>query len=365
MKTILIISPESWDAHTVSKHHYAMALANMGLQVYFLNPPDRRYRSIEISRVEGRPNLQIVSTRKVATALRFFPSRVRRIIEKKWLDKLERAAGRRIDVIWLFENSRFFDLRFADDRLKIYHQVDLDQNFNLELAASTADICFCTTELIKKRITRFNNKVYKIHHGLAEQIHRANLTEEQSKNLAGDSVNAVYIGNLDIPYLDSDLLFRLAKRFEGIRFHFVGNYTDSGALWRKTGELPNITWWGKVESSKIPSILEKADILLVAYKSEFWQEAASPHKFMEYFFSGKTIVATYTEEYRDKTHLLEMVEESRDYLDAFQRVVSNLSRFNDDSKAAERKEFALAHTYEKNITRIDNILHAQGLAPFF
>ena len=71
-------------------------------------------------------------------------------------------------MVWLFENSRFFDLAFAGERLKIYHQVDLNQNFNPKTAAATADICFCSSDRIKERILPFNALVHKIHHGLPE-----------------------------------------------------------------------------------------------------------------------------------------------------------------------------------------------------
>ena len=48
MKDILIISPESWDEHSVSKHHYAMTLAARGSSVFFLNPPDDALNGIHI-----------------------------------------------------------------------------------------------------------------------------------------------------------------------------------------------------------------------------------------------------------------------------------------------------------------------------
>lgn len=39
-KTILIISPEPWGKMMISKHHYALELAKLGNEVYFLNPPN-------------------------------------------------------------------------------------------------------------------------------------------------------------------------------------------------------------------------------------------------------------------------------------------------------------------------------------
>ena len=47
--SILIISPEAWNGHFVSKHHYAVSLANRGYKVYFLNPPSNLLSEINIS----------------------------------------------------------------------------------------------------------------------------------------------------------------------------------------------------------------------------------------------------------------------------------------------------------------------------
>ena len=38
-RTILLVSPNEWGAMHVSKHHYALELAERGNRVIFLNPP--------------------------------------------------------------------------------------------------------------------------------------------------------------------------------------------------------------------------------------------------------------------------------------------------------------------------------------
>ncbi|MDQ7085039.1 MAG: hypothetical protein Q9M36_08940 [Sulfurovum sp.] len=126
---ILIISPEAWDTHFVSKHHYAITLASEGYIVYFLNPPNNNVKTIEIATTKYQ-NLYTMTDNKVARGLRFYPRFVREYIQRKWLKKVERNIGKQFDTVWLFENSRFYDMGFADDRLKIYHQVDLNQNFH-------------------------------------------------------------------------------------------------------------------------------------------------------------------------------------------------------------------------------------------
>ena len=362
MRNILIISPESWGAHTVSKHHYAITLARSGARVYFLNPPVHEAAGFEVNEIEATPGLFTVSARKLAPGLRFLPSVLRRILERRWLERLESALGTAIDVIWVFESSRFYDMRFAGNRLKIYHQVDLNQNFNPRMAASTADICYCTTDLIRERLQSANKLVCKIHHGYSGQQEGVNLKDEQSQNLKKGAVNAAYIGNLDIAYLDADLLYSMAKTFENVNFSFVGGHTREGRLWQLCSQLPNVAWWGKVESSLIPEILSEADILIVAYRAERWRDQlASPHKFMEYFGSGKTIVATYTDEYKDKRHLLEMVDSSEEYIEVFRDVVENLDKYNAPERMASRIEFAMDNTYEKQLLRINNYLTDNNL----
>lgn len=356
MKNVLIISPEAWDEHTVSKHHYAMSLAKMGTRVYFLNPPGQTENAFEIKPVDCFAGLYTVSAKKVASGMRFLPSIVRRLIEKKWLAEFERAANVSLDVIWLFENSRFFDMRFAGSRLKIYHQVDLNQDFNPDVAAKTADICFCTTDLIRQRIRIFNKRAYKIHHGHAGQHNQGNLTSEQSKLLKKDAIIAVYIGNLDMAYLDAELLYRLVRTYEAVHFQFLGGHTPEGQLWQLCSDLPNITWWGKVESSLIPPILSAADIQIVTYREDRWRDQANPHKFMEYLASGKIIVATYTDEYSNQRHLLKMVDSSEEYIDAFGEVVGNIDKYNSCERMESRIAFAMDNTYVKQLQRINNFL---------
>ena len=358
---ILLISPEPWDTHTVSKHHYARILAERGSVVFFLNPPDDSQGGFRIEKEKSLLSLHLVSAPKVASGLRFYPAILRRWLEKRWLARFENAIGSKIDIIWLFENSRFFDMRFAGDRLKIYHQVDLNQDFNPKMAASTADICFCTTDFIKDRLLPYNPKVYKIHHGTAVVNNQRKLAGRQLARFNQDGPHAVYIGNLDMLYLDAELLADVARQFPEVHFHFVGGYNEKGKLWNLASSLSNVTWWGKVDHSMIPAILDYVDILLVTYQAERYKDQASPHKFMEYFASGKCIVSTYTDEYKDKCQLLEMVELSNDFPVAFGRVVANLEKYNRHQLQAARIEFARQHTYDKQLDKIFTLLKKHDL----
>jgi len=361
---VLIISPEPWNGHFVSKHHYATTLAAQGHKVYFLSPPDNSSEAIDISETKYK-NVWSISAPQVAKGLRFYPKILRNFVERRWLEKLEKSIGEKFTTVWLFENSRFYDMDFAGDRLKIYHQVDLNQNLHVEEAASTADICFCATDFIKNQLVPYSDKVYKIHHGVSLPVNTVPLSEEQNENFTHHKINVVTVGNLDISFLDLSLLLSLVKQFPEISFHFVGNYSKNGKLFQACKELKNVIWWGRVESTLIPSVLSNSDVQLVIYKAENQydkEQLASPHKMMEYFASGKTIVSTYTDEYKDKRHLLEMVDNSNDYVEKFRDVVKNLDFYNSEEKQQERVAFAKDHSYEKQLEKIVSYLKEYNLS---
>lgn len=83
---------------------------------------------------------------------------------------------------------------------------------------------------------------------------------------------------------------------------------------------------------------------------------------MEYLASGKVIVATYTDEYKDKRHLLEMTDHISDFLSTLDRVLANLSHYNSPARMAARKAFGIENTYSKKIDKIFTILQECGLA---
>lgn len=365
MASILLISPEPWAAHAVSKHHYARLLAALGHLVLFVEPPDPSLSHLELHPIEDQPCLLLVRGPRVAPGLRFVPGPLRRWLERRWLNQLEERLGHRIEVIWLFENSRFYDLRFAGDRLRIYHQVDLNQTFHPFEAARSADICFCTTELIRQRLLPHNPRVMRLHHGLAPCYETLELDASQQQRLDGPGVHAAYIGNLDMAYLDQELLIRLIQAHPTVHFHLIGGYRPDSRLRQELFACPQVHWWGQVPSSLIPRILDCMDLQLVCYQASHHADQASPHKFLEYLASGRTIVATYTAEYAAHAHLLAMSEPGSNdgYLPLFASVLADLPHWNSPQRQAARQAFAADHTYSRQLQRIDGQLLAHGLSP--
>jgi len=360
---ILIISPEPWNGHFVSKHHYALTLPCQGHEVYFLNPPDNSLKEKKIQKTEHL-NVWEVSAPQVAKGLRFYPKFLRNLLERRWLEKLEAHIGQSFTTVWLFENSRFYDMDFAGDRTKIYHQVDSNQNFHLKEASKSADICFCTTDYIKNDLFEFADNVHKVHHGVTLNREAYKLTVKEEAYFSTDAVNVVYIGNMDISFFDIALFYTLVCASPDVIFHLIGNYTPEKPLFLRCKNLKNIRWWGRIDSFKIASVLALSDAQLLIYKGNNIgdiKQLASPHKMMEYFASGKVTVATYTDEYKDKRELLEMVDDSTRFVEKFSEVVNDLAYYNSKEKQQIRLDFAKENSYEKQLDKIVGYLKQYNL----
>lgn len=361
MSTILIISPEPWDGHFVSKHHYARELAGRGHRVLFHGPPGEGGPMHLLPVPDAPGDLRVLHASRVAPGLRFMPGAMRRGLEARWLAQVEALAGERIDVVWNFENSRFYDLGFAGHRLKIYQQVDLNQDFHPAMAASTADLVIALSEPIARRLEAAAPHVLRMTHGHGSLSASHDLQDAAAGSFASAPRNAVLVGNLDIPYLDVALLTRLVEHHTDVRFHFIGGYSAGSKLHAATGSAANVVFWGRQPAHLLPSFLDRADLLLIVYLAEqHLDQLANPHKMMEYLASGRCILATRTLEYESRPDLVEMASNRTDFAERFAAIMADPTSWNSPRRVAERRAFAAENTYARQIDRIAEALGARG-----
>lgn len=355
-KNILIISPEPWSHIFVSKHHYAIHLAKNQNKVFFLNPPGRRFERFPTQYA----NLWSIQYKGFVRGLRFFPRLIQRLVIRYVFMKLEKLCGASFDVVWSFDNSVFYDFdALPASILTISHIVDLNQNFQTERAASTAQFCFCTTDPIKERLLKSNPHVYKINHGFNVVKHNKTIS------LPGKArKKTIYSGNLSMPYIDWSIMYTIVKDNADVDFHFIGpngydfnEKTDSHHIFkRRLFDFANVFMIGKIEADLIPAYLMSADILLVSYQEKYFQDQANPHKMMEYLGSGKVIVSSFTKEFEDCRDLIEMSKKNEDLPSIFKRVANNLEYFNSVRLQQQRTSFALRNTYDNQILKIEEII---------
>ncbi|MDU8946147.1 glycosyltransferase [Ovoidimarina sediminis] len=353
---ILVISPEPWDGHFVSKHHYAIELAKRGHDVIFHGPPQAgpfRFEKV----VQSDAQITVLHAPQVMPGLRFVPASVRRALEAHWLRRLELLSKKPVELVWLFENSRFFDMSFAGDRLKIYHQVDLNQNFHVEAAATTANHVFCTSKRIWERLREVRADAKIIHHG----VRLDPFDPKTEASLFPDGrINCAYVGNLSMSYLDRDLLIRSIRALPHVLFHFFGGFRENDPFEGALGVHDNVRLHGKVVSSRVLPILANADVLLVAYQKAHFEDQSNPHKMMEYMMSGKVTVATYTSEYEQVSELLAMCPPDGDYTELLSQVIRDIDAWNAPDQMRRRQAFAADNTYPRQLERIAKALGPKG-----
>lgn len=360
-KTILLISPESWDHIFVSKHHYAIHLAARGNKVFFLNPPQNK---ISICPTDFN-NVWSVNYTNFVKGIRFYPAFIQKWLLRTKFNQLQQLCNVKFDIVWSFDNSVFYNFNaLPKSILKISHIVDLNQNFQTKIAASTANICFAVSNNILDRLQKFQKKSFWVNHGLNKTpIHtQVNILPGMNK------FKVALIGNLAMPYLDWKILYDTVKSNQESDFIFYGpnanNFSfkinDFHIFKKKIGALKNSYFPGKVDANIIPSILERFDILLVSYKEVYHKDQSNSHKMMEYLGSGKVVVATKTLEYENlaNTGLIAMTDKNEDFPLLFKNVLNNLKEWNSEEKTKNRIEFASDNTYDKQIDRIEEILNS-------
>ena len=290
------------------------------------------------------------------------PSFLAAFIIKKEIKSIEERLLVIFDIIWNFDPSRFFNLNSLSQKLRICHLVDLNQVFRRVSLAGTSDLCFVTTDFIKRELTKHNSKTFKVGHGC--QLPQEEIVQQ---SLPGDNViKAVYVGNLTIPYIDWEILLLTIEQHSEIDFCFIGPYQNSNisrtdstivSVIFKLQKRSNVFFMGSFPSQKISGYLIAADMLMLVYKAQDYPEQlANPHKVMEYLASGKVTVATYTDEYKDKPDLLAMCKSNSEYPALFANVASRLHKYNSPEKLKKRRQFARKSTYKNRIVQIEQII---------
>lgn len=359
-KSILLISPEPWTHVFVSKHHYAVYLAKRKNKVFFLNPPTSEYA---VDKTEY-PDLYSVYYPGFIPGLRFLPDFLQRMITRRVINRLEKLCNTTFEIVWSFDNSVFYDFRaFRSGTISISHIVDLNQDFQTASAAMTAQYCFCTTDYIQQKLQQYNRNVLKINHGFNEVE-----TIKQLKIPGKQKIKAMYSGNLGMPYIDWQVLDSIVTLCPFVDFVFIGpsantpapDSTQEKAKRKVLGE-PNVFCVGKISSNDLPSYFYNADILLVAYQEKYHKDQANPHKIMEYLGSGKTVVASFTYEYKNVSELVIMASTNDELPALFSRVVNNISDYNNESAQQKRRTFARSNSYMRHIEAIERYISSSSL----
>ncbi len=367
-KTILLSSTDPWSDVYLSKHNYALELVKEGNIVFFLNPPvSKTLRPGEVTiKKTAVPNLFEVSHRV------YFPMliklRLPRIFNQ--LMKLQvylilKKINRKLDIVWDFNAHLFFsDLRLFRADIKIFHAVD---KITKKIDNRNADIIFSVSHQILDMIESPDKPKIFLNHGLGP--HFISAAKENKTFTINNPLKAGYVGNLLIHCLDHDILKTIIEKHPEVEFHFLGPYEKKGSPFVNSSsegnfrfinflkEQTNVIFHGTVKSSGVINIIKDFDIFLLCYKNSESFASDNSHKILEYLSTGKVVVSSYLKEYINKDFIVMCKEESAEEFNLlFTNVVENISEFNSSVRSRERINYALDHTYERQLKKIVDAL---------
>lgn len=350
--TILIISPDKWDFLPVSKHHYAMELAKDN-DVYFINPTNSKKENLT------EKGVKIINQYRQIRGINKLPKLLQKFLMKSEVNSImNQIEGNKADIIWSFDTSRLYYLDLFNAKIKIAHVVDFSEHFNFNELISSADFCFATSDSITNKMLKLNKLVYKINHGyysINRTVNNSNSRIEKS------TLTGVYIGNLNIKYLDWKAISKIVIHRPDVKFYFIGSLSINKVLkndkyFMNVYQSKNTHFIKEITPEEVELELKMCDFCFLAYKEkEFPNQLQNPHKVMQYLGSGTPVFASFTYEFKD-TNLLFMYNDSERIQEDFDSFLSASSfHFSQESKQ-KRIDFALNNTYEKQIERIKKII---------
>ncbi|GAA4753483.1 glycosyltransferase family 4 protein [Flavisolibacter ginsenosidimutans] len=379
-KTYLLVSPQPWGKMYLSKHNYAIELAEAGNKVFFLNPPTYKKKPgrFNISSKEILPNLTLVDY-ELASAIHMLRFKARPlydfIIHHSFLKQLNKLAS--FDEIWCFDPNAFSDFKALHPKKKLLFIVDQHDNPTLKKLADDADGIATISSLIMDYFQFSDKPKLLLNHGLNKTftaLAKDRLLNGLKYDL-GHPLKVAYVGNLlQGNRMDYKTIQTIVEQNPEASFHFYGPYEETGnTLGSNTSEglkafigflknNPRVHLHGVLPQSQLALEMQDMDAFLTCYNyMTDYNKSSNCHKIIEYLSTGKACISNRIIMYEKTSGLLEMPDEytNENLPSLFRNVITNIAEFNNPERQKKRIEFALENTYRKNIDTIERF-HNSG-----
>lgn len=354
-----VISPQPWGGFHVSKHHYAVALAERGWRVVFVDPPTNlgALGAIELSTTEV-PGIQSLRYQP------FFPYKLKfhsrwafDLLMQRQARRLVAAAGRP-DLVWDFDNAyQFCDLSVFGAGATLFHLVDDVSVPNL--GDKRADYVFYLHPYFCQRAGVTPNPDYEIGHGLGN-LHAAFARQPPRDIWQPGRPHIGFIGNLAANWLDWQEVAQIVEQHSLAQFTFWGPLPSSEEANRWLAQLiahPRTRFPGFASQAAILEESGRIDVWLLPFDGTKVPggRPINSHKVLEYLSTGRVVAMTWLEAY-DGNELVEMAPrfDGSRLSDLVRRVLADLARLNEPELMARRRAFALERTYDRQLAYIQS-----------
>lgn len=360
-KNILLISPEPYGKVHLSKHHYAHELAKSN-RVWFLNARGGKSGFtpiIELKRISE--NLTVIDYFNV---FRGFGKFYLWDYFLTWvLSNMIRKMLPQLDLVWTFEQAKFFNLNWFKAAVLIFHPVDYIPGFEkykLKIAQSAQFLLSVSPEILES-INSTTPKFF-VNHGV--QFNQMSLQHNMPKSDA-KSYQVGYIGNINIPYLAIDSLEKCIQKNPDVQFNFVGPYGKSNLGEVKTtnylrlSKYSNCYFHGVVDRGELLSFVSSYDLFILCYDQKKYPiRVSNSHKLLEYLCTGKMVISNYFPLYEGKSkNMFKMINDLDQLGEELKKTLETIEDWNSEINQKARIGFAADHTYSKQLGKIEKIIY--------
>jgi hypothetical protein len=375
-KKILLISPSKWGDIFISKHHYSVALAKLGNEIYYLEPAESKNpKKIAINTpISDLLNLKVITIYMPywMELLRFKQRWLYDIFNKLFIKSFLKKMHIKFDIVWSFETNLYSNLKEFEVDFSIYHPVDIGVYEFQKKIAKTAEICFSVSESLVSDFKIYNINTFFINHGLSDdfvKIAQQNLVKADQLSTT-NTIKVGFVGNLFRTELNRNFISYVVTNHPEIEFHIWGPTSHNqsnvdGLLNDETlsfikllGKEKKVFLHGVKFGKELAVDLEKCDLLLLALNISMMYDGSNSHKIMEYLSTGKTIVSHFVSTYVDMG-LIEMSNDAQTHnlINVFESSLLRISILNSKYNQLNRIEFALNNSYIKQIERIESLIN--------
>lgn len=362
-KTVLIVSPQSWDHIRISKHNYAIALAQQGTKVVFMNPPTDEVHESSIMPTDVDGVRQLTIPRPSFYRLRFHLRWLFDFLFARLMKTTLRKHQIRPDVAWCFDFNLYSNLNIFGASKTIFHPVDPLSEPQHVRPAITSDLNLTVSQKIADQISPAGVPVSVINHGLASVFESAAKSRKIGNYVPGDAVKVGYAGNLCRQPVNRPVIQQIVAEHPNVEFHFWGPHESSvpeiASFVEFLSKAPNATLHGPVCQVQLASEYLSIDVFLLTYLADLKEsDRSNSHKILEYLSTGKVIVSSKIEHYIEHADLLAMAnaDDDSDLPAIFAQTVADLHDVNASTKQQLRRHLALENTYTTHLDRIGQLV---------
>jgi hypothetical protein len=125
-------------------------------------------------------------------------------------------------------------------------------------------------------------------------------------------------------------------------------------------QFENVSFHGVINPNEVVNNMKKMDCNIITYDNvKYYKQIANPHKILELFAAGKTIISTPIHHYLDRTDLIIFCQDKHEFDMKLKQVLYNLEYHNSKEKVSNRIAYSKNRSYNNIIHKIENIINEQ------